>query len=109
HDDNEDDLRYIVLYRGENEKQWKVLKDKLTEKFYTWDATSLPDGAYYLRIVASDAPSNPTADALTSSRESERFMIDNTPPTIELLESSVVAAQRKDDSNGSASGSQRTA
>jgi outer membrane protein assembly factor BamB len=107
HDDNEDDLRYTVLYRAENEKEWKVLKDKLAEKFYTWDATSLPDGAYYLRIVASDAPSNPTADALTTSRDSERFVVDNTPPTIERLESSVVAAPRKDESNASAS--QRTA
>ena len=105
HDDNEDDLRYTVLYRGENEKEWKVLKDKLTEKFYTWDATSLPDGAYYLRVVASDAPSNPTADALTTSRDSERFVIDNTPPTIERLESSVVAAPHKD----AATGSQQTA
>jgi hypothetical protein len=105
HDENEDDLRYTVLYRGENEKQWKVLKDKLAEKFYSWDATSLPDGAYYLRIVASDAPSNPTADALTTTRDSERFVIDNTPPTIERLESSIVAAQRKEDSNAS----QRTA
>jgi outer membrane protein assembly factor BamB len=107
HDDNEDDLRYTVLYRAENEKEWKVLKDKLAEKFYTWDATSLPDGAYYLRIVASDAPSNPTADALTTSRDSERFVVDNTPPMIERLESSVVAAPRKEESNASAS--QRTA
>jgi WD40 repeat protein len=107
HDDNEDDLRYTVLYRGETEKEWKVLKDKLAEKFYSWDATSLPDGAYYLRIVASDAPSNPTADALTTSRDSERFVIDNTSPTIERLESSVVAAPRKEDSNANAS--QRTA
>ncbi len=105
HDDNEDDLRFTVLYRAENEKEWKVLKDKISEKFYTWDATSLPDGAYYLRIVASDAPSNPTADALTTSRDSERFVIDNTPPTIERLESSVVVAPRKEDSNAS----QRTA
>ena len=51
-------------YRGENETQWKLLKDKLDQKFYSWDTTSLPDGAYYLRIVASDAPSNPPAVAL---------------------------------------------
>ena len=53
HDDNEDELRYSVFYRGENEKEWKLLKDKLDQKFYSWDATSLPDGAYYLRIVAT--------------------------------------------------------
>ena len=46
----------------------------------------MPDGAYYLKIVASDAPSNPPAEALTAERESERFEVDNTPPTITKLE-----------------------
>jgi outer membrane protein assembly factor BamB len=95
HDDNEDELRYSVQYRGENEKAWKLLKDKLDQKFYSWDATSLPDGAYYLRIVASDAPSNPAADALDTTRESERFVIDNTPPVIERLEAKVENTPRK--------------
>jgi hypothetical protein len=89
HDDNDDDLRFAVYYRGENEKEWKVLKDKLDQKFYSWDATTLPDGAYYLRISASDAPSNPPAVVLSTARDSERFVIDNTPPVIEHLEASV--------------------
>jgi hypothetical protein len=89
HDDNDDDLRFSVFYRGENETQWKLLKDKLDQKFYSWDATSLPDGAYYLRIVANDAPSNPPAVTLSTTRDSERFVIDNTPPVIELLEANV--------------------
>ena len=82
HDDNDDDLRFSVYYRGENEKEWKLLKDKLDQKFYSWDTTTLPDGAYYLKIVASDAPSNPPQLALETSRESERFIVDNTPPMI---------------------------
>jgi len=89
HDDNDDDLRFSVFYRGENETQWKLLKDKLDQKFYSWDATSLPDGAYYLRIVANDAPSNPPAITLNTTRDSERFVIDNTPPMIELLEANI--------------------
>ena len=86
HDDNDDDLRYSVYYRGENEREWKLLKDKLDQKFYSWDTTTLPDGAYYLKIVATDAPSNPPALALKTERESERFEVDNTPPVIEHLE-----------------------
>ena len=86
HDDNDDDLRFSIYYRGENEKQWKLLKDKLDQKFYSWDATTLPDGAYYLKIVVSDALSNPPALALESYRESERFEVDNTPPAIEQLQ-----------------------
>jgi hypothetical protein len=74
-----------VYYRGENEHEWKLLKDKLDQKFYSWDTTTLPDGAYHLKIVASDAPSNPPAVALKAERESDRFEVDNTPPVIEKL------------------------
>lgn len=88
HDDNDDDLRYAIFYRGEEEKDWKLLKDKLDQKFYAWDTTTLPDGAYYLKILASDAPSNPPQLALETSRESERFEVNNTPPSIEDLKAS---------------------
>jgi outer membrane protein assembly factor BamB len=86
HDDNDDDLRYSVYYRGESEREWKLLKDKLDQKFYSFDTTTLPDGGYYLKIVATDEPSNPPAMALKSERESERFEVDNTPPSIDRLE-----------------------
>jgi len=85
HDDNDDDLRYAVYFRGESEHDWKLLKDNLDQKFYSWDTTTMPDGAYYLKIVASDAPSNPPAAALKTERESERFEVDNTPPIIEHI------------------------
>ncbi|GAC1635440.1 MAG: hypothetical protein NVS9B14_12700 [Candidatus Acidiferrum sp.] len=85
HDDNDDDLKYSVFYRGEAEKEWKLLKDNLDQRFYAFDTTSLPDGAYYLKIVASDAGSNDSAHSLTAEKESERFEVDNTPPVIEDL------------------------
>jgi len=85
HDDNDDELVYRIYFRGENEKEWKLLKENLHEKYYSWDTTSMPDGAYYLKIAASDAPSNPAAEALENSRESERFVVDNTPPELSGL------------------------
>jgi WD40 repeat protein len=93
HDDNDDEMRYAVYFRGENEREWKLLKDNLEQKFYSWDTTALPDGAYYLKIAATDAPSNPPALALKTERESERFEVDNTPPVIEHLEA-VAAIER---------------
>jgi WD40 repeat protein len=93
HDDNDDEMRYAVYYRGENEHEWKLLKDKLDQKFYSWDTTSLPDGAYYLKIVASDAVSNPAGSGLSTERESERFEVDNTPPVIEHIEASAMATR----------------
>ncbi|HZC66746.1 MAG TPA: hypothetical protein VE545_09250, partial [Candidatus Dormibacteraeota bacterium] len=91
HDANDDELKYSIYYRGENERDWKLLKDKLDQKFYSWDTTGMPDGGYYLKIAASDSPSNPPDAALTTERESERFEIDNTPPVIEKLKASVAA------------------
>jgi hypothetical protein len=85
HDDNDDDLIFAVYYRGEAENTWHLLKDKLTQRFYSWDSTTMPDGAYYLKIAVSDLPSNPPAQALTDERVSDRFEIANTPPRIENL------------------------
>ena len=84
-DANDDQLEYAIYFRGENEATWRLLKDKLDAHFYSWDTTTMPDGAYYLKIVASDAPSNPAGEGLTAERESERFVVDNTPPSITQL------------------------
>ncbi len=83
HDENDDEMRYAVYFRGEHELEWKLLKENLEQKFYSWDTTALPDGAYYLKVVATDAGSNPPALALKTERESERFEVDNTPPVVE--------------------------
>lgn len=84
-DANDDQLEFAVYFRGENETAWRLLKDKLDTRYYSWDSSSMPDGAYYLKIVASDAPSNPTGDGLTSQRISDRFIVANTPPSIAQL------------------------
>jgi sugar lactone lactonase YvrE len=84
-DENGDSLVYTVEIRGAGEKTWKPLRDKLHEKYYSFDSTAFPDGEYRLRITASDEPSNTPEDALTSSEESENFTIDNTPPAISGL------------------------
>ncbi len=95
-DANDDELTYSVYYRGENEKDWKLLKDKLDQKFYSWDTNSMPDGAYYLKIVASDEKSNPPDQALSAEHVSDRFMVDNTPPTVTQLTSQPAPAAAGD-------------
>jgi hypothetical protein len=81
-DPNGDAMVYTVEIRGANETEWKPLKDKVAEKYLSWDSTAFPDGEYKLRITASDAPGNPPLEALTSRTESDPFVIDNTPPKI---------------------------
>jgi hypothetical protein len=93
HDDNDDQMVYSVYYRGDGETRWLLLKDNLTDKFYSFDASLLPDGGYTARVVASDAPSHSPGEALTSAKESARFEVDTTPPQIENLSASVQGGQ----------------
>ncbi|HTT21209.1 MAG TPA: hypothetical protein VMG82_19925 [Candidatus Sulfotelmatobacter sp.] len=93
HDDNDDQLVYSVYYRGDGESRWLLLKDNITDKAYSFDASLLPDGGYTIKVVASDAPSHSPGDALSDSRESRRFEVDTTPPRIENLSASVEGGQ----------------
>ena len=89
-DDNRDDLTYDVLYRREGETTWKLLKRAVLDPIMVWDTTSVPNGSYLLRIVATDAPSNSPTTALTGAMESVSFDIDNAPPQI-----TITAARRE--------------
>jgi hypothetical protein len=86
HDDDGDDLIYSLYLRGDGETVWRLLKDKITDKAYSFDATSIPDGGYRIKVVASDAPSHAPGDALTGEKVSERFEVDTTPPVVTHLD-----------------------
>ncbi|HTZ83238.1 MAG TPA: hypothetical protein VMB66_08610 [Candidatus Acidoferrales bacterium] len=88
HDENDDELVYSVYYRGDGESRWLLLKDNLSDKAYSFDASLLPDGGYTIKVIASDAPSHSPGEALTTERESRRFEVDTTPPRIENLAAS---------------------
>jgi hypothetical protein len=89
HDENDDQLVYSVFYRGDGETRWLLLKENLTDKAYSFEASLLPDGGYTVKVVASDAPSHSSGEALTVSKESRRFEVDTTAPRIENLAASV--------------------
>jgi len=93
HDENDDQLVYSLYYRGDGETRWLLLKDNVTDKAYSFDASLLPDGGYTVKVVASDAPSHSPGEALTASRESRRFEVDTTPPRIENLTASLEGGQ----------------
>src|SRR6185369_6218810 len=82
HDDNDDDLTYSVYYKGDSETRWKLLKDNLEVKFYSFESAPLPDGGYIIMVVASDSPSHTPEEALSDSQQSARFEIDSTPPQV---------------------------
>jgi hypothetical protein len=81
-DPNDDPLVYDVLYRAVGDDRWRPLRSGLDEPVFAWDTATAPNGRYVLRIVASDAPGNPPALALTGFKDSASFLVDNTPPSL---------------------------
>ena len=79
-DDNEDELTFEVQFRREGEAAWKTLRSDLTESILVWDTTTVPNGTYFVRVIASDRNSNSAATALSGELDSAAFEIDNTPP-----------------------------
>ena len=83
-DDNGDPLAYSILYRSEDETAWHVLRSGLQDTVFAWDTSSVPDGAYRVKVTANDARANAPDDALVGERESPIFDVDNSAPRIEV-------------------------
>ncbi|MGA9353907.1 MAG: hypothetical protein WBV46_09475 [Terriglobales bacterium] len=93
HDDNDDQLVFSIYYRGDGETRWLLLKDGVTDRFYSFDSNLLPDGGYTVMIVASDAPSHSPGESLFAQKVSPRFEVDNTAPVIEDLNAALDGKQ----------------
>jgi hypothetical protein len=81
-DSNGDPLLFKLEIRGKNDTLWRTVKDKLQDRYWAFDSTAFPDGNYIARVSVTDAPGNTPGDALTSSLDSEMFIIDNTSAEI---------------------------
>ena len=81
HDDNGDDLVYSLYLRGDGEHVWRLLKDNITDKAYSWDATHdsgrrLPVESGGVRFARAYA-----GRRAHGRKVSDRFEVDTTPPT----------------------------
>jgi hypothetical protein len=83
-DDNNDELSYDVFYRREGDTNWRPLKTDLRDTLLVWDTSSVPNGTYVLKVLASDRKSNPADTALGGELESSSFDIDNVAPTVQI-------------------------
>lgn len=81
-DENGDSLHYTISIRGEAESSWRILEEKWADTIFTFDTVAFPDGLYFLKVTASDLPSNPQGSELAAEKTSEPLTIDNTAPTI---------------------------
>lgn len=85
-DANEDTLQYTLYYKAVEETNWKRVKKELSKANYEWDITSVADGRYTLKVVATDKLSNPVGWAKSAQKVSQPFDIDNTQPAVGAIQ-----------------------
>ena len=85
-DPDQDELTYALYFRGEEESEWKLLESNVKANSFVLENDVLPDGKYRVRVVASDAGSNPEQTARTAERVSAPFLVDGTPPLVETVQ-----------------------
>ncbi len=85
-DANEDTLQYTLYYKAVEETNWKRVKKELSKANYEWDITSVADGRYTLKVVATDKLSNPVGWAKSAEKISQPFDIDNTQPAVGAIQ-----------------------
>ena len=81
-----DDTTYQLEARRDGEANWRPIatgKAPLTATSWEWNTETYPDGWYRVRVTASDAGANSPDRALTASRTSTLFAVDNTRPSID--------------------------
>lgn len=81
-DPDGDKLAYTLYFRTEDESQWQLVRNHISENTIVLDPDVFADGRYFFRVVASDAPSNPPEYAQQSELVSTPVLIDNTPPEV---------------------------
>lgn len=86
-DPDGDDLTFSVSLRPAGEENFRPLAEAASSP-WALDDSGLAEGAYYLRIEASDLPTNGSERALVRAGASPRFLVDRTPPKIEAQRSS---------------------
>lgn len=80
-DENGDTLRYSLSFRKRGSATWLPMRENLDESQFNFDTSRLPDGAYEVRVVASDEHDNPTG-ALSDAKSGIEFVVDNSVPRI---------------------------
>ncbi|HWP84337.1 MAG TPA: fibronectin type III domain-containing protein, partial [Terriglobia bacterium] len=81
-DPDQDELTYTLYFRGEGEKEWKLLQENLSQNYFQLNPDALPDGTYRVKVVASDASQNPEPAARRAERISSPFLVDFTSPGV---------------------------
>lgn len=86
-DPDDDRLVFRLLAQREGSETWIPVGSDLGESTCAFDQTTLGEGRYRLKAIASDAPANFAGEALESEIVVEGVVLDLFPPTLTRLPS----------------------
>jgi hypothetical protein len=81
-DPDGDRLRFRLEIRAAGDESWFTIAEDVRDTFFSWDARSLVDGDYRVRLTADDSPDNARGSELRAERTSHLFPVDNTRPSV---------------------------
>jgi hypothetical protein len=81
-DPNGDDITYRLAVRQRGTTAWMPLAAGLSNTLYAWDTAGFSDGAYDVRLTASDEDENAVGRGLEDELVAESVELDRTPPEI---------------------------
>ena len=88
-DPNNDRLQYSLSIQSIEDSVWIKLAEEIEEPVVTFNTNGFSEGFYRVKVSASDEPDNGRENALSGERLSEIFLIDNSPPQIEISDKSI--------------------
>ncbi|MGC8842804.1 MAG: hypothetical protein ACP5QS_02590, partial [bacterium] len=86
--DPNNDTLITTIYISEDGKNWQKVGEVEGKNQYQFNTKDKKDGRYFLKLVVSDAGSNPPSRALSAEKVIE-IKIDNTPPRITVYKDTV--------------------
>lgn len=81
--DSESDPAQMGAEKAKIDAEQRKTASEVRDKSIPWDSKSTPDGAYRIKVVATDKYAKPT-DPKSAEVISDLFIVDNTPPTISV-------------------------
>lgn len=97
---DQDQIFLELSYQQDGNDLWVPIAkgDEIKGTRFQWDASGLPDGWYRVKLIASDSPDNPEAEAFKAEQVSNLFLIDTTKPELSfsIAENGLVSGEAKD-------------
>lgn len=81
-DPDGDNVVATFSIRAEAETAWTDLAVATRDPYVAFDTARLADGVYFTRLVATETAPRPPAERLSVTFETDRLVIDHTPPVI---------------------------